>query len=139
MHLPKWLPVYGDTIYRGKCPREIVEQINFISWLQKELPEYYRLTFHPKIEGRRSHAQSMIDQKTGSMKKGVSDIICVGFPMLVMEIKRADQKQSSWKDGQLQFLEESKNAGAFVCLALGAEGAKAAFDDWVELQVKNEN
>lgn len=137
MYIPKWLPVYGDLGYRGKCPKELIDQINFISWLQNELPEYHRLTFHPKTEGRRSHAQSMIDKKSGAMKKGVSDIICVGYPMLVMEIKRSNSKLSTWRDGQLKFLEESKNAGAFVCLALGFEGAKAAFADWVAMQECN--
>lgn len=139
MFKPNWLPFYGDISYRGPCNREIVDQIDFISWLQKELPEYYRLTFHPKVEGRRNFAQATIDKKTGSMKSGVSDVICIGSPMLVMEIKRKDEKKSTWRDGQLKFLEESQKAGAYVCLAFGFEGAKEAFAHWVTLQAKNDS
>lgn len=137
MHMPQWLPFFGDRSFRGKCPREAEDQMSFFSWLEHELPEYARLTIHPKVEGRRTPAQATIDRKMGSMKKGVVDVIAIGSPMLVMEIKRKNESLSEWKDGQLRFLEESKKAGAVVAVVFGLEAAKEAYLDWVSLQVKN--
>jgi hypothetical protein len=134
--IPKWLPVYGDRSFKGKCPREAEDQMSFFSWLECELPEFARLTFHPKVEGRRTPAQATIDRKMGAMKKGVVDVIAIGSPMLVMEIKRKDEKLSEWRDGQLKFLEESKNAGAVVAVVFGLEAAKEAYADWVSMQGK---
>lgn len=134
MHIPKWLTVYGDRSYRGKCPREIEDQMSFFTWLGNELPEYRALTFHPKIESRRSHAQAAIDRKAGTLTKGVADVIAIGFPCLVMELKRKDESDSGWSDGQLKFLERAKNAGASVCVAFGLEAAKEAYLEWVSMQ-----
>jgi len=136
MHIPSWLPVYGDRTFKGKCPREAEDQMSFFSWLEHELPEFRRITFHPKVEGRRTYAQATIDKKMGSMNRGVVDVIAIGAPCLVMEIKRKDEKLSSWRDGQLQFLEAAKNSGAAVCVAFGLEAAKEAYAEWAQLQIK---
>ena len=135
MFIPPWLKVYGDVDYRNKrCKKERVDQMDFMSWVARNYPEYYPLVFHPKMEGKRNMFQQMLDKKMGSMKAGVADVVAIGFPCLVMELKRADHKESYWSDGQLAFLERASKAGAYTCLALGFEGAKAAFSDWVELQ-----
>jgi len=66
----------------------------------------------------------------GGMNTGASDIIIPGCPALVIEMKRRDHTKSKWQAGQIDYLEASKNAGAMVCVALGAEAAIQAVEEW---------
>ena len=127
------IPVYGDTSYRGKSPFEDIEHINFVSWVRFNHPEYGAILIHPKNEGQRSPQQINKEKKLG-LKKGASDIIIPASPPFVCEIKRINHvKDSHWETGQQEYLLASQEAGAFVCVALGAEGAKLAFNDWLKL------
>ncbi|MGB1291775.1 MAG: hypothetical protein ACPG5Z_06555 [Pseudoalteromonas sp.] len=127
------IPVYGDTNYRGKSPFEDTEHINFVSWVRFNYPEYGAVLIHPKNEGKKSFSQVAKDKKMG-LKKGASDIIIPASPSFVCEIKRVNHvKDSHWEKGQQEYLLAAKSAGSFVCVALGAEGAKLAFLDWHKL------
>ena len=129
MRFPDWLPVYGEKSYRGECASETTEQIDFMSWLACYYPDYHRTAVHPKNEGKRTHAQADIDRKIGALNAGASDVIIpAGF---VMEIKRRDHIKSSWQRGQKEYLLAAKKTGCFVCVALGCDGAKLAFLDWI--------
>ena len=65
------------------------------------------------------------------MTKGASDIIIPGSPAFVCELKRRDHTKSRWEDGQQEYLTAAQDAGAFVCIALGADAAMEAFNDWL--------
>lgn len=134
MKFPDWLPVYGDKSYRGKCNKEETDQTDFVAWLKFNYPEHWTLMIHPKMEGKRTPQQIAKDKKTGSLKRSASDIIIPAFPAFVCELKRKDHTNRScaWQDGQLEYLELAKNNGAFVCVALGADGAKEAFIAWLD-------
>lgn len=77
------------------------------------------------------NAQSRQKAK-GAIRSGASDIIIVGNPTFVCELKRQDHTKSRWQDGQLEFLEYSLKNGAFVCIALGYESALEAVKDWIK-------
>ena len=49
-----------------------------------------------------------------------------------MEIKK--DNSCRFEDGQLEFLQQAQKQGAFVCLAIGYQGAKDAFEYWLKLQ-----
>lgn len=132
MLFPKWLRVYGDKSFRGDCNSEQIDQIDFMSWLACNYPAYRLLSVHPKGEGKRSWGQVDIAKKTGEINPGASDIIIPDRLTLVMELKRADHTKSAWKHGQKEYLIAAHNAGCFACVALGVEGAKLAFLDWLE-------
>lgn len=132
MRFPDWLPVYGDPHYRGDCLREDTEQINFFSLLTVRHPKLSRLALHPKNESKRSWGQVNYDKKTGAINTGASDIIIPGDPAFVCELKKRDHTKSRWQDGQLEYLENAKEAGCFVCVALGADSAIAAVEDWLK-------
>lgn len=134
MRFPTWLPVYGDKKYRGKCLKEETEQINFFSWLHLNHPDLHRLAIHPKVESKRGWVMAEIDKKTGAMNKGASDVVIPGCPSFVCEIKRRDHTQSQWQKGQRDYLFSAHCAGSFVCVALGAEGAKLAINDYLTLR-----
>jgi hypothetical protein len=70
------------------------------------------------------------------MTEGASDIIIPGCPAFVCELKRRDHTKSKWQDGQLEYLETAQKAGAFVCVALGADAAMEAFEEWLKSQAK---
>ena len=126
------IPVYGDTSYRGKCPIEDTEHINFISWLRWNHPECAALIVHPKNEGKRSFAQAAKEKKMG-LNKGASDIVIPASPSFICEIKRLDHTKCKWQEGQQDYLLAGQKLGSFACVALGAEGAKLAFLDWHKL------
>lgn len=134
MKLPDWLKVYGDTSYRGKCPVEGAEQVTLFTQIRKHHPKLAPIVFHPRMEGERTKGQADWQKADGSIVAGVSDVIGVGHPMLVLELKRRDHTQSVWQKGQVDFLELSHRRGAFTCLALGYEAALQAIQDWESKQ-----
>ena len=130
MKFPDWLPVYGDTSYRGKCPSESVEQISFVNWV-RQTTEHGDLIIHVRNEGKRTHSQTQ-RHKVEGMCPGAADIIIPGKPTFVCEMKKQDHTKSRWQDGQQEFLRQAQVNGAFVCIALGNEGAKQAYREWLK-------
>ena len=128
------VPVYGNQEWRGKCPSESVEQITFFNRIRK-IPIYGLIAVHPRNEGVR-HYKQVSKEKAEGMTKGASDIIIPGNPSFVCELKRRDRTQSSWQDGQKEYLEAAKRAGAFTCVALGADAAMEALEEWLSLQAR---
>ena len=125
------VPVYGDQSFRGKCPSETVEQVTFFNRIRK-VPIWGRIALHPRNEGKR-HYRQVSKEKSEGMTEGAADIIIPGCPAFVCELKRRDHTQSEWQDGQIEYLEAAQKAGAFVCVALGADAATEAFEKWLGL------
>ena len=130
MRFPKWLSVYGDKSFRGDCPNESAEQMTFFNFVRKT--KYKDIALHIRNEGKRNHWQAAKHRAEG-MCKGASDIIIPGCPAFVCELKRQDHTKSKWQNGQLEFLKQSHDNGAFVCLALGHVGAMEAFNEWQKI------
>lgn len=127
----KEIPVFGDLSFRDKkCLKEITEQINFVSWLKLNYPDYHRYLIHPKTEGKRTGAQISMEIRTGGLPTGASDLVIPGCPSFVVELKKADHTMSQWQPKQQPYLLFAKSLGCFVGVALGAEGAKEAFLKW---------
>ena len=127
-------PVYGNTDFRGKCPKESQEQVTFFNRLRKEYPDTWGvLAIHPRNEQLLKGGQfrGVIKQKAEGMTKGATDIVIPARVSFVCELKRLDHTQSKWQDGQLNYIETAQSAGAFACVALGYEAAWLAFQDWV--------
>lgn len=127
------IPVYGDVSFRGKCPKEDVEQVSFFNRLRKEYPTSWGiLALHPRNEGLKEKGQfsTVIKHKAEGMTAGASDIIIPGCPGFVCEMKRRDHTLSAWQDKQEDYLLAAQQAGAFACVALGAVGAWKAFEAW---------
>ena len=130
MKIPSDIEVYGDMSYRGKCATESAEQATFFNQLT---PNLRRLAIHPKNEGKRTHAQVARDKAQG-LNTGASDIIIVGAPTFVCELKRRDHNKSTITQQQVDFLLNAQAAGAFACIALGYEAAMLALDKWLLFQ-----
>lgn len=127
-------PVYGDTAFRGKCPKESIEQITFFNKLRSEYPDTWgALALHPRNEQqlRGGQHRGLIRQKAEGMTLGASDVIIPARVSFVCEIKRQDHTQSKWQDGQVEYLTAAQSAGAFACVALGWIGAWAALEYWL--------
>ena len=137
MRFPSWLKVYGDLSYRGDCLREDTEQINFFSWLSMHHKQLSALALHPKNESRRSWGQVNYDKKTGAINTGASDIVIPGAPSFVCEMKRQNHTNSIWQPGQIYYLKAASDAGCFVCVALGADAAKIAVQDYLYFIINN--
>lgn len=139
MKIPDWLPCYGDRSFRGPCPQEGAEQVTFFQRLRRGYPKSYgMLALHPKNEGKRrgGQFQQLARDKAMGLSPGASDIVIPGAPAFVVEMKRRDHTKSRWQPGQLEYLEAAQEAGAFVCVALGADAAMEAFHDWLATQTQ---
>lgn len=132
MKFNKNIPVFGDPSFRGNCPTEDIEQINFYSWLKFNYPQYSLLMIHPKNEGKRKYNQVNYESRTGGLPTGASDVIIPGNPSFVVELKRANHMKSRWQEGQQEYLLAAKEAGCFVGVALGCNGLKEAFKLWLD-------
>ena len=137
MKFPKWLNVVGQQDYRGECPPELAEQITFFQWLRMQHPSLHRIAIHPRNEGKRTYQQARRQRLEGALNTGASDIIIPASPAFVAEIKRRDHTQSRWEEGQLEYLEAAQNAGAFVCVVLGADAAIEALECYITQTMKN--
>lgn len=123
-------PVWGDVTFRGKCPQEHVEQASFFAKIRREYPTSWgAIALHPRNEGLVKGGQfsAVMRHRAEGMTKGAADIVIPGSPAFVCEMKRLDHTQSQWQDGQMEYLIAAQKAGAYVCVALGAEAAWEAF------------
>ena len=140
MKIPPHIKTYGDMDFRGECPKEDAELITFFNQLKLNYPGLYDVAIHPDnerlISGTGFNAQSRQKAK-GAIRNGASDIIIVGNPTFVCELKRQDHTKSKWQDGQLDFLQTSQELGAFVCVALGYEAALNAVKDYILISTKS--
>ena len=136
MKFPEWLMVFGDVDFRGYCPKEGYEMTTAFNQMKKRWPEIGAISIHPKNEGKRQKGQfrQLEIEKAAGYVKGASDIIIPGSPTFVCELKRADHTQSSWEDGQLDYLKACQDQGAFVCVALGWGGVMQAIEEWQEMR-----
>ena len=128
------IPVYGNINYRGKCPKEEVEQASFFSKLRREYPETWGvIALHPRNEGLKIAGQfsAVIKHQSEGMAKGAADIIIPARMAFVCELKRQDHTLSKWQEGQREYLLAARAAGAFACVALGAVAAWQAFEEWL--------
>ena len=132
MKTPTWLPKFGDLPKSTSNPAEDYVLSSLISRIRNDYPSSYGLVaFHVKNESKRTTGQIRADKAKG-LTKGVSDLIVIGNPTLCMEIKK--DNSCRFEDGQLEFLQQAQKQGAFVCLAIGYQGAKDAFEYWLKLQ-----
>ena len=132
MKTPTWLPKFGDLPKSTSNPAEDYVLSSLISRIRNDYPSTYGLVaFHVKNESKRTTGQIRADKAKG-LARGVSDLIVVGNPTLCMEIKK--DNSCRFEDGQLEFLQQAQKQGAFVCLVIGYQGAKDAFEHWLKLQ-----
>jgi hypothetical protein len=130
MKLPKDIQLWGNSEYRGTCPKEALEQVTFFSRLRREHPDTYGiLALHPRNEGKRTLLQAAKEKSEG-MSTGATDIIIPGRQTFVCELKRRDHTLSSIADAQLAYMRAAQDAGAYVCIALGVDAAWEAFQSW---------
>ena len=133
MKFPAGIKVYGDTSFRGDCPNESFEQMSFFNRIRKEYPGTFgAIAIHPRNEGLKEKGQfsSVMKHMAEGMTKGASDIIIPGNPAFVCEVKRRDHTKSKWQAGQTEYLLSARYVGAVTCVALGAEAAWEAFEEW---------
>lgn len=135
MKFPPTIPLYGDPSFRDPCPKEHVEQMSFFNRLRREYPDTFgAIAVHPRNEGLKVNGQfsTVAKHAAEGMTKGASDVLIPASPAFICEIKRQNHTLSKWQDGQIEYLEAAQNAGAFVCVALGAKAAWQAFETYVE-------
>ena len=123
---------------RGRCPNESAEQVTFFNWIRREHPETWgKLALHPRNEQLLKGGQfrGVVRHKAEGMTNGAADIIIPARVSFVCELKRQDHTKSKWQDGQIDYLIAAQDAGAFACVALGAEAAVEAFHAWLRQSV----
>lgn len=127
--IPYYIPVFGDTEYRGDCATETSELIGFFRMLEKDYPSLAAIATHIRNEGKRTRFQGYKQQQEG-MNTGASDIIIPCSPPIVIELKRRNHTLSAISAKQASYLSSAHCYGAFACVALGAMGAMEAVKAW---------
>lgn len=129
------IEVVGDTSFRDKnCPKEDAEGATLFAEWNRD-PQLSKIPFiHiPNEKKRRTGAdfKELKEQKMkGAFQAGASDYIALGFPSLVIELKRVDVTLSSIEQDQIDFLVKAQNADAWVCVALGYKAALKFAREW---------
>lgn len=128
-----YLEYYGGPV--KACPLEKIDQINSVSWLRYEYPDY--LFWHTVNEGSKHKASAVADHQMGLLK-GVSDIlVLIGlggkYPFAAIELKRQGKSQASpVSKEQREFLAAVRSRGGFAAVAYGFEQFKIAFGDAIK-------
>ena len=120
---------YG-TKQAGKQPSEALEMTTFFGELRRRHPEIHALALHVRNEGKRDHKDTNIMKMQGGFIKGAPDIVIMGKPTFLCEMKSKSTKAVVGKD-QLKFLENADKRGCFSCVAYGWEAAMQAVEDWM--------
>lgn len=120
--------VYGKT-EPGKHPSETAEAITFFNELKRRYPSLEKLATHVRNEAKRTMAQAQRHKAEG-LVKGYPDIIIIGHPMFVCELKTKNKSSRLFKE-QKEILELASETGAFVCVAYGWKEAINAVKDWL--------
>ena len=126
--------IFGDTGFRGECPKEDLEQVTFFARLRREYPETWgMIAIHPRNEGLKVRGQigSVARHKAEGMTPGAADIIIPARVAFVCEMKRRDHTKSQWQDGQEDYLAAVAMSGGFACVALGVDAAWHALGYWM--------
>lgn len=128
-----YLEYYGGPV--KACPLEKIDQMNSVSWLRYEYPDY--LFWHTVNEGSKHKASAVADHQMGLLK-GVSDIlVLIGlggkYPFAAIELKRQGKTQASpVSKEQREFLFAVRSRGGFAAVAYGFDQFKIAFEDAIK-------
>lgn len=123
--------IYGEK-EKGKQPKESAEMITFFNELRARHPEIAMMATHVKNEGKRNMAQAQRDKAEG-MIKGFPDVVIVGAPTFVCEMK-SKSKTSRISPEQKEILNAMSERGVFACVAYGWKAAIQAVEDWINAQ-----
>lgn len=122
------IKTYG-TQQQGDQPSEAAEMTTFFNQLKKRYPEIHALALHVRNEGKRDHKDANIMKMQGGFIKGAPDIVIMGKPTFLCEMKSKSKKSRVAKE-QIEFLERADKAGCFCCVAYGWEAAIMAVEEW---------
>lgn len=103
--------------------------VTFFNRIRKSHPEYAAVATHIRNEGKRNMNQITMHKAEG-LVTGCCDVIIPGAPAFCMELKSRSPK-AKITDKQVAYLEAAQKIGAFACVALGADAATEAFNDWL--------
>ena len=129
------IKIYGQTDSKNH-PSEMNEMITFFNVLKRDYPHLARIATHIKNEGKRDYRAASYEKMSG-MVKGFADIIIVGCPPFICEMKSRN-KGAKLSDYQKRFLEDADKTNAFVCIAYGYEAALEAMREWLDAQRRQE-
>lgn len=118
-----------DSCYRGACPLEETDQMEYGLWMQYRFPD--ALWFHvPNETGTKSGIQFVLKRQKMGVRKGVSDNVIlthgINHKCAMIELKRRDKAKSKVSKEQIAILEMAIREGHFAAIAYGAEQLKIA-------------
>ena len=124
MKLPPEIKVFGVSD-KSDTASESQHAMTFFSKLRREYPEYGAIATHIRNEGKRSMSQIQ-KQKAEGLTTGTADIIIPANPPFVCEMKSRSPRATISSE-QIEYLLNAQKLGAFVCVAIGYQGAIEAF------------
>lgn len=124
--------VAGYDECNEECPKERIEQINFISWIRYNYPHF--ICFHPVNESD-VPVQKRASLEQEGLLAGVPDIVILnpldGYHFVVIEMKRKNHRKSEISKHQVSILKKASNAGGLAALAFGCDQGKKIIKELV--------
>ena len=134
MKLPTNIQVFGKPEALDTAS-ESTHAITFFNKLRREYPAYGAIATHIRNEGKRTQQQAM-RQKAEGMTKGAADIIIPCCPPFICEMKSRNPNAKVSPE-QIEYLTNAQALGAFVCIAIGYQGAFDAFECFLKKNKKS--
>jgi hypothetical protein len=124
MKIPKEINVFGIAD-KTDTASESQHAMTFFNKLRREYPAYGAIATHIRNEGKRTIQQAQ-KHKAEGMTTGTADIIIPCNPPFVCELKSRSPRATITPE-QIDYLLNAQKLGAFVCVAIGYDGAMEAF------------
>lgn len=109
-----------------KSSSEESEQIAFMSWLQRDHPEVWALTWHTPNGGYR-HPRTAQTMRMLGVKPGIPDILCLhqsgDYTGIAIEFKRSGSTPCAVSKEQRDWLSRFEDAGYKTVVAFGLDQA----------------
>lgn len=117
------------------CPKERIEQINFVSWIRHKYPDL--VCFHPVNESDVPVQKRVLLRQEGLLP-GIPDIVILsnigghgGYGFAVIEMKRKNHRKSEISKDQIKILKYCSLSGGLAVLSFGCDNAKKIIEPLV--------
>lgn len=127
----KGILVFGDENFKGTCPKENLASQTLVNQTKLRYPN--TVFMHVKNEGKRTRQQMDFDNTMG-FRKGASDYLFIGYPMMALEIKQENHRNSTIDTEQIRFLEDVIKSGGIGAVALGGKASVEAMEYFQQAQ-----
>jgi hypothetical protein len=127
--------VYEEK-YRGDCPLEDTDLVNFVAWFDYNYPHLKCLLIHVPNESKMP-VQGRVKLRDKGLRKGVPDLMFLhpraDYHGLMIEMKRKDKSKCKVSKEQSMYADELTSEGYYHAFTYGLDQVKKCMKDYLAL------